>query len=251
MKLTCLHCGKQIEQARNAGSSTLPCDCGRDVTSPSVLATGIRPSSRAADRARYRAFLSAGLINDRWQSAVISAICALFLPPLAIASTIISITVLRSKAGSLARYAGYRAARLALILGLFNALISSGAYYHFYQAHELKNQRYWQKTAARDLRALGAAQSSFSSSYGHFGSFKEIAFIAPEGLYTLCMGHELKKPRSGPLKAVAACPDLADAASDNNFRALAIADLDGDGKLDIWSINEDGTITHVQDDLAN
>ncbi len=250
MKLTCLHCGKQLELATGTANGAVVCDCTRNITIPNLKKTAIRPNARAAERALRRAFLSAGMINNRWQIALFLAVATIFVPPLAIASIAVAIAVLRDKAGSLARYAGHRQALIAIFLAIFNAILSLSGAYYFYNDQVMKNRQYVQKSAARDLRALAASENSFYSSHGHFGTFDEISFMAPEGLYTLCLADEIKKPRSALLKTVNNCPDES-LLEDDHFTAVAVANLDGDDTLDIWAVNEDGVVTNLQNDLED
>lgn len=43
------------------------------------------------------------------------------------------------------------------------------------------------------------------------------------------------------------CPDCT--ATKSAFKIMAAADLDGDEELDVWTMDQAGTIVHVQDDL--
>jgi hypothetical protein len=43
------------------------------------------------------------------------------------------------------------------------------------------------------------------------------------------------------------CPDCT--ATDHSFKAVAAADFAGDGKLDIWLVDQTGQFTHLQDGL--
>jgi hypothetical protein len=48
---------------------------------------------------------------------------------------------------------------------------------------------------------------------------------------------------------VGKCPDCT--ASRDTFKAIAVANLDQDDTLDVWTIDQAGSVTHVTDDLSS
>ncbi len=62
--------------------------------------------------------------------------------------------------------------------------------------------------------------------------------------------YELGKSSAGTLPAGCTASNL-DKVSDNAFTAVAIANIDNDATCDVWSINEQKTLTNVTNDVAS
>lgn len=248
MRLTCIHCGRQFEQNISQPLVEHTCDCGRGIVFPPARETGVRPSYRAAQKLRFRAFLAAGIVNNYAHYALVFALAALVFPPFFIVSLIFSIMSLATPAGTLASYSGHKKALIAVFVGLFCAALSTGTFLSVAQDHRDTLRRQWQVTAAMDLKDLRYAQLTYKDQTGGFGSLGNLA-LQLNGFYTLCLGRgqrKLANPRK--ITPVEECPTGSFVESDK-FLALAITNLDSDTDLDIWSIDQDGNINHVKNDL--
>ena len=62
--------------------------------------------------------------------------------------------------------------------------------------------------------------------------------------------YELGKSNAGTLPSGCTASNL-DKVSDNAFTAVAIANIDNDATCDVWSINEQKTLTNVTNDVAS
>ncbi len=62
--------------------------------------------------------------------------------------------------------------------------------------------------------------------------------------------YELGKSSAGTLPSGCTASNL-DKVSDNAFTAVAIANIDNDATCDVWSINEQKTLTNVTNDVAS
>lgn len=105
-----------------------------------------------------------------------------------------------------------------------------------------------------NLGSLAIAQKMYFAQNGEYTNI-----LGPEGLNWSCekninytygfTGQENKNYFQGNLKA-AENSLSGSLANKNKFIIYAAADIDGDGKLDILSIDQDNQIKIVQDDLA-
>lgn len=105
------------------------------------------------------------------------------------------------------------------------------------------------------LRALYAAEKAHWIEYGTYSPF----LTGPEGIgwrpegtlnYTYGFsGAEGKNHFMGKLQTPATALHMAKASA-NEFLIVAAGDIDGDGEHDILTINHQGLITVIKDDLA-
>ena len=115
------------------------------------------------------------------------------------------------------------------------------------------------------LHAIYASQKAYKAEHGVYSPFllgKNSIGWKPEGYkaqggtttfyytYGFASGGEGRGHVTGKLKAPASA--LSNALADNeSFVVAAAGDIDGDGTLDILTVDENNTITIVQDDLAH
>jgi hypothetical protein len=90
---------------------------------------------------------------------------------------------------------------------------------------EVKSTEFTHRPELKDYDALKAALPKLELQYSPVTRLSEISLSALEGV----------------------CADCTATAS--TFKALAAANLDGDADLDLWSIDQDGKVAHVFDDL--
>ena len=116
--------------------------------------------------------------------------------------------------------------------------------------------------AYMNLKSLYAAQKAYHAEYGKYSATlygKDGVGWKPEGyhgggeqenfVYTYGFsGSEGINFFTGKLKTDSSYLQNAK-INDGGFMAIAAADIDNDGEVDIISINQDGVITIIQDDL--
>ena len=104
-----------------------------------------------------------------------------------------------------------------------------------------------------NLHALATAEKMYQAEHGAYSNDLQAIGWEPEGeiLYTYGFpGTEGKNYVMGKLGAQASHLSAAK-ANDAGFVVVAAGDIDGDGKVDILSIDQNNKITVIQDDLVN
>ncbi len=250
MRLTCLKCGHQFELVAAPADLRLTCTCGSEYTYPHVVNTGIRPSERAAERSRSRAFRAAGLVKNVGGFALgLSALGVLFFP-LGLAGAALGLYVLTMLRGPVGRYSGRRSAIAALGLGVVVFAVGLGFSYSWLEARRADRVRAMQQGASEDLRALLRAERLYRASTDTYGTFKELRFTPQHGLYTIYLGPDDVRPGTRNNEPVVdpLPPDLQPGVSENAFTAVAVGNVDDDPDLDVWVLSDTGRIEHVKDD---
>lgn len=104
------------------------------------------------------------------------------------------------------------------------------------------------------LRELSEAQKAYQEKYGRYAqSFKELEWSpsGPSRIYSYFMGDDLLYEDRGDRTIFQLPSGLHASVSTERFSAFAIADLDGDAEADIWRLNEEGAIEHINRDLRH
>lgn len=252
MRLTCLRCGHQTELATAPAGMRVACTCGQEYSYPEVHNTGIRPSERAAERSRSRAFRAAGLVKNIGGFAFGLAALGILFFPLGLAGAALGLYVLTMLRGPVGRYSGRHAAMGAVALGTLVFALGAGFTYSWVQGRRQARIDTLQQSASEDLRALLRAERLFRAGSDTYGTFKELRFTPTHGRYTLYLGADdyLPGKRGGEAIADPLPPDLQPSVSEDAFTAVAVANLDDDPELDVWALQHTGEMQHVQDDDA-
>ncbi|MBI5510751.1 MAG: hypothetical protein HY903_18480 [Deltaproteobacteria bacterium] len=227
--------------------------CGQEHTYPEVLNTGVRPSAAAAERSRSRAFRAAGLVKNIGGFALGLAFLGILFFPLALAGAAGGVYVLTMLRGPVGRYSGRRSAIVAVVVGI-SVFLAEGVFAVRYVKERHRQRLEALQTAVDDdLRALLRAERLYRADNDTYGTFKEFRFKPRQGKYTLYLGLDdfVGAERDGE-KVVDPLPvGLVPAVSESSFTAMAVANIDGDGFLDVWTINDRGTVAHLQDDVED
>lgn len=254
MRLTCLKCGHQMEVAASGvGNVRLNCVCGQDYSSPQVVNTGTQPSEEAAERSRSRAFRAAGLVKNVGGFSLGISLLGILFFPIALLGAGIGIYVLTMLRGPLGRYSGRRAAVMAVFIGSVVFLVEGAVAANWLKTRRVQRIVTVQNSVSEDLRALLRAQRLFRATHDTYGTFSEFRFRPPSGKYTVYLGAEDLVPAirddneiTDPLPM-----EYAPTVSETFFTAFASANLDADAFMDVWSLDDQGTITHLADDAIN
>lgn len=252
MRLTCLRCGHQVEVAPAAASVRVNCTCGVEYTYPEVHNTGIRPSERAAERSRSRAFRAAGLVKNVGGFALgLSALGILFFP-LGIAGAALGVYTITMLRGPVGRYSGRQAALGAVLLGSTVFVLGFMFTYSWMETRRAARVATLQSGVSEDLRALLRAERLYRAGRDTYGTLKELRFQPPHGQYTIYLAPDdyLPATRDKATLTDPLPPELQPALAETAFTAVAIGNLDDDPDLDVWTVNDAGQIEHVKDDAA-
>lgn len=250
MRLTCLKCGHQIELATNSGTLTGSCICGEGYEFPKVLDTGVRPNARAAERSRYRAFRAAGIVKNVGGFALGLALLGIVCFPMALAGAVVGVYVLTMLRGPLGRYSGRTQAAWAVAVGVV-VFISEGSYvFSWWKDRRMAEMQNVQDSAAEDLRALLRAERLYRATHDTYATFRSFHFQPVYGQYTIYLGPDDFTPAIRDRgQVVDPLPHtFTPAVSPDAFTAVAVANLDGDGDYDVWTLTSNGTILQVQND---
>jgi hypothetical protein len=253
LRLTCLKCGHQFELATGPHSSRIPCVCGQDFTYPEVLNTGTQPSEAAAERSRSKAFRAAGLVKNIGAFALGIALLGVLFFPLGVVGACIGVYVLTMMRGPLGRYSGRTAAVGAVAIGISVFLAEGSLAMSYLKERQRQRLESFQAAADDDLRALLRAERLFRADNDTYGTFKEFRFTPRQGKYTLYLGPDDYIPANREReKIVDPLPTgVVAAVSEGAFTAVAVANIDGDPFLDVWTINDHGEVIHLQDDIGD
>jgi len=101
-----------------------------------------------------------------------------------------------------------------------------------------------------NLEALATAELGYRAMANKYSaSFGEMGFSVSgeDQRYSYFIGQDVLKGARGPDKL----PESLEPAmvTQNSFVAYAIANLDADPDLDIWTVNQNRQVVHVRDDL--
>jgi hypothetical protein len=250
MRQTCLKCGHQIELATTAGALNGSCICGEGYIYPNVVDTGVRPNAKAAERSRYRAFRAAGIVKNVGGFALSLALLGILCFPMALAGAVVGLYVLTMLRGPLGRYSGRSQAAWAVAVGIV-VFVSEGSYfYSWLKSSRMADMQLRQDSAAEDLRALLRAERLYRATHEGYGTFREFHFQPVSGQYTIYLGTDDFTPAVRDRgQVVDPLPkNMAPGISPEAFTAVAVANLDGDGDLDVWTLTSDGTILQSQND---
>ena len=171
---------------------------------------------------------------------------------------------------------------LRQIMGLFFALFIVAGVAMIYQKNWAKKHPEALQLAARaDLDMIRQAEQSFQSRYGTYTTdlaslavrpkfvYYKVGFLTPASVSPEIPNHnpgikdldqlkatqKIKYAEETKLDAinfdslVQFCSDCT--ATKDTFKAIAAANLDADETLDVWTIDQAGNVTHIQDDLKN
>jgi hypothetical protein len=182
----------------------------------------------------------------------ISLLGILFFP-IGLLGAGIGIYVLTMLRGPLGRYSGRRAAMAAVAIGSV-VFLGEGAFaMNWLKARRVQRIKSVQASVSEDLRALLRAQRLFRATHDTYGTFREFRFRPPVGSYTVYLGaDDLVAATREEVSVTDPLPDeLYPVVTEAAFTAIAVANLDGDMFLDVWSLNDHGTIAHLRDDASN
>jgi hypothetical protein len=244
-------CGHLFELATGPHSSRIPCVCGQDYSYPEVLNTGTQPSEAAAERSRSKAFRAAGLVKNIGGFALGISLLGILFFPLGIVGAGLGVYVLTMMRGPLGRYSGRKAAVAGVVIGI-SVFVSEGSLaMQYFKEKQRQKLESLQVAADDDLRALLRAERLFRADNDTYGTFKEFLFMPKQGKYTLYLGPDDYIPANREReKVVDPLPSGVTAAvSEGAFTAVAVANIDGDPFLDVWTINDHGEVIHLMDDI--
>jgi len=252
LRLTCLKCGHQFDVANGPGGQTIGCVCGMQFEAPEVLNTGVQPSEHAAERLRRKAFRAAGLVRNVGGFALgISALGVLFFP-LGLLGAAIGIYCVTMVRGPLGRYSGRNLAIAAITLGVA-AFATEGALATSYLLDRREAERLMiQQSVREDLKELRRAQIYYHAANERYGDFKDVAFEPKAGHYTIYLTRDswVAATVDGAEKVYPLPEGFEPSVDVESYRAVAVANLDGDPELDIWTLSAGEAPTHAVDDLA-
>lgn len=251
MRLTCLKCGHQIELVSVPAGVRVSCPCGQEHTYPEVHNTGIRPSDRAAERSRLRAFRAAGLVKNFGGFALGLSVLGILCYPLGLIGAAVGLYVLTMLRGPVSRYSGRRAAAAAVALGCVVFVVGTWLTYMWFETRREARALAMQQSATDDLRALFRSERLFRVGSDTYGSFKEFHFSPLYGSYTIYLAPDdfIAGVRDNKTIVDPLPEGLQPAVSEDSFTAVAVGNLDSDAELDVWVLNDTGTIVHHNNDL--
>lgn len=252
MRLTCLKCGHQSELAGVPTSVQVSCVCGLTHTYPEVVNTGIQPSERAALRSRSRAFRAAGLVKNIGGFALGLALLSIAFFPLGVLAALVGLYVLTMLRGPVGFYSGRRQAVVAVFLGMAIFVAEGTLALHWIQKRRDHAIMGWQQTVHKDLRILLRTERLFKASRGTYGSFDEFRFKPTHGRYTVYLsGDDYFEGIDDREAILDPLPEgVQPGLSEDSFTAVAVANLDGDPALDVWTLDNTGAVYHLRDDLS-
>ncbi len=255
MRVTCLKCGHQVELARPARGAmpvTGTCVCGQNYVYPRLVDTGVRPNERAAERSRFRAFRAAGVVRNVGGFALGLALLGILFFPLALAGAAVGLYCVTMLRGPVGRYSGRQAALWAVLMGVV-VFVAEGAFFvSWWEESRRVEQANVQNSASDDLRALLRAERIYHATHDMYASLHALDYRPQFGEYTLYLApddfipavrdqHEVVDPLP---------PDLTPWLKKDGFLVVAVANLDDDAALDVWTLTSDGVIEHAANDTA-
>ncbi len=227
------------------------CTCGTEITYPEVYNTGVRPNERAAERLRYRAFRAAGLVKNIGGFALGLALLGIIFFPLALVGAVFGIYVLTMVRGPLGRYSGREQAVIAICVGTFVFVAEGSVLWSFMAQRRAERLSALQASGADDLRTLLRTERLFRAAQDRYGTLKESHFQPRSGAYTIYLSPDEyvaavrdEQTITDPLPA-----DLWPRVTNDAFTAVAVANLDGDAELDVWTVTEAGEVKHIANDV--
>ncbi|MEO0814105.1 MAG: hypothetical protein AAFY60_14675, partial [Myxococcota bacterium] len=138
MRVTCLKCGSQYDVEYDTSAVAVNCECGPSISYPEVHYAGVVPSERAAEKLRYRAFHSAGLVRNVGVIALTFSVVSVLFFPLAIVGVAIGIYTLVGTRGPLKKYVGRQQAIAAIALGAVVFLAEGALALKFMEQREVR-----------------------------------------------------------------------------------------------------------------
>ncbi len=253
MRVTCLKCGSQYDVEYDTSSVAVNCECGPSISYPEVHDAGVVPSERAAERLRYRAFHSAGLVRNIGVVALtVSAISILFFP-LAVVGIGIGLYTLLGTRGPLKRYVGRQQATAAIALGLVVFLVEGSLAIRWMEQRRIRRVNDLQASVKDDLRGLLRTQRLYRAAQDHYGGFRDFpgrGFQPINGHYTIYLGPDdfMAAVRDNEEHQDEWIGAIAPGVSADAFTAIAVANLDDDPEMDVWMLTHAGEQTHLVND---
>lgn len=253
--MTCMTCGSQYDVEYDTSTLPVNCECGPMMTFPEVHAAGVFPSERAAEKLRYRAFHSAGLVKNIGAVALTISIISVVFFPMAIVGIGIGVYAVATMRGPRLRYAGRSQAIGAIVLGTFALGVGGGVSMHLLKRRRMKSVAAMQQSVGDDLRRLLRTQRLYRAAQDRYGRFSDFPGRFRAGRYTLYLGPRdfIPAERNG-LEIKDELPDTDEfrswcpSSSPDAFTAIAVANLDGDSDLDVWLLNDSGQQYHLAND---
>ena len=252
MRLTCLKCGHQFEIAADPGGATYGCVCGTQFENPGVLNTGVQPSAKAAEHSRRKAFRAAGLVRNVGGFAFGLVVLGLLFFPLALVGAAGGLYCLTMMRGPLGRYSGRTWAVAGLVGGVLVFTIEGAVALSWLEQRRMHQATQWQRGASDDLKVLRRAQVLFRATNDTYGGLADFRFRPVHGRYTIYLGPDDFAPgQVDGAEVVEPLPEgFTPSVAEDDFTAVAVANLDDDPDLDVWVITAGGSPLHAQDDLG-
>jgi hypothetical protein len=227
------------------------CTCGIEISYPEVYNTGVRPNERAAERLRYKAFRAAGLVKNIGGFAMGLAFLGILFFPLALVGAVLGMYVLTMVRGPLGRYSGRNAAIVAIAVGVGVFATESSILWSYISHRRSDRLIALQTSAADDLRTLLRTQRLYRAAQDRFGSLKESRFQPRVGAYTIYLGLDdyVAGVRDEQTVTDALPNGLHPKVTPTGFLAYAVANLDGDPEVDVWSVDDSGEVKHLTNDV--
>lgn len=253
VRVTCLKCGSQYDVEYDTSSVAVNCECGPAISYPEVHYAGVVPSERAAERLRYRAFHSAGLVRNIGVVALtVSAVSILFFP-LAIVGVGIGLYTLLGTRGPLKRYVGRQQAMAAVVLGLVVFFVEGTLALDWMEQRRIRRVDDLQASVKDDLRGLLRTQRLYRAAQDRYGGFQDFpgkGFRPINGHYTIYLGPEdfMTAVRDNKEVRDEWVGAIAPGVSADAFTAIAVANLDDDPDMDVWMLTHRGEQTHLVND---
>lgn len=137
---------------------------------------------------------------------------------------------------------------LAVSAFIWMAMVSFQSYMYY---GTVPPRVYYARTESA-LQELSEAQKAYQEKYGRYAqSFKELEWSPSESsrMYSYFMGDDILYEDRGERTILQLPSGLYAPVSKEKFTAFAVSDLDGDAEADVWRLNEEGTIEHMNIDL--
>jgi hypothetical protein len=172
--------------------------------------------------------------------------------PLGLAGAAVGLYCVTMLRGPVGRYSGRQAAMWAVLMGVA-VFVAEGAFFvSWWEESRRVEQANTQNTASDDLRALLRAQRIYHATHDAYGPFHALEFQPQFGQYTLYLTPDDFLPAvRDQQQVVDPLPrDILPWVTKDGFLAVAVANLDDDAALDVWTLMSDGNIEHAANDAT-